>query len=197
VGVWTPKRWDMSIAALSQYTTPWTPKESLWIDKSKSRPVTPIAPPEIVLSQAPEPPVQSRPKRRPPSRRIMRHLLRARADAVKAIVSFIDQLEKADGKMIRASSHLARTYGGRIDDFNAATGLGNLGEEDPPIEPRGWRSAKEVVAFLRQRGAKLASLEQGIEGDWAALSSDGEGDSPAYESGPESDIVWVPSGSSK
>ena len=48
---------------------------------------------------------------------------------------------------------------------------GGLG---PAPVPTGWRSAHEVVAFLRARGAKVASLVRSVEGEWAALNSDGE-----------------------
>ena len=36
----------------------------------------------------------------------------------------------------------------------------------------GWRTAKEVVGFLRKRGAKIPMLGRRIEGEWAALSPD-------------------------
>lgn len=56
-------------------------------------------------------------------------------------------------------------------------------------EPLGWRSAREVLAFLRQRGAKISGLERRVEGDWAAVSSDGEG---TENEGSKEDLVWVP-----
>lgn len=42
-----------------------------------------------------------------------------------------------------------------------------------PTEPVGWRRATEMISFLKQKGAKVASLSQGHEAEWAALSSDG------------------------
>jgi hypothetical protein len=45
--------------------------------------------------------------------------------------------------------------------------------ESLPV-PVGWRRAREVVSYLRRHGAKIAALERGIEGEWAALNSDGD-----------------------
>ncbi|KII92721.1 hypothetical protein PLICRDRAFT_696028 [Plicaturopsis crispa FD-325 SS-3] len=192
LGVWAPKRWELSIAALSQYTTPLKPNPSPWIDRPLAKASASAA--DALPPTQEEPPVKTRPKRRPPSRRIMRHVLRARAEAVRALASFFDQLEKApDGKRVRASAHLARAFGGTLDEVDALADVD--GAVKPPPVPEGWRSAQEVVAFLKKRGAKIASLEQGIEGvegEWAALSSDGEMTSPADDSEKEDDIVWVP-----
>jgi glycerol-3-phosphate O-acyltransferase / dihydroxyacetone phosphate acyltransferase len=77
IGVWVPKRWDLSLAALSQYTTPRIPPANPWID----RPLKAAA--AVVPAAVEEPPVQAPPNRKPPPpRRMMRHVLRARAEAV-------------------------------------------------------------------------------------------------------------------
>ncbi|KAK0475577.1 hypothetical protein IW261DRAFT_1567977 [Armillaria novae-zelandiae] len=176
VGVWAPKGMDLSLAALSQYTTPVLPKENPWIDRPNSStpepsttPTTPGNVPTMLpgpsdLLTSNEPPVRSRRKRRPPTRRIMRHVLRARVEAVKALAVFFDQLERVGmGKKVKASRHLARIYG-----FEEG------GE--------GWRSATEVVRFLRAKGAKIPSVSYvPTEEDWMALSSDGEGASTPIE----------------
>ncbi|KAK0505265.1 hypothetical protein EDD18DRAFT_1061095 [Armillaria luteobubalina] len=176
VGVWAPKGMDLSLAALSQYTTPALPKENPWIDKPNSStpepsttPTTPGNVPTVLpgpsdLLTSNEPPVRSRRKRRPPTRRIMRHVLRARVEAVKALAVFFDQLERVGtGKKVKASRHLARIYG-----FEEG------GE--------GWRGATEVVRFLRAKGAKIPSVSYvPTEEDWMALSSDGEGTSTPIE----------------
>ncbi|KAI0708950.1 glycerol-3-phosphate-acyltransferase [Cerioporus squamosus] len=210
VGVWAPKRWDMSLNALAQYTVPRIPPENPWIDRSKvkakSRPVTPATssaalpasspePSSPSKSSSPTPPSPSGKRRRPPSRRLIRHVLRARVEAAKALASLFLQLERApDDKRVRASVHLARAYGGQVEPLgeNHATEEG----VEPNPEPVGWRSAREVVAFLRARGAKFRELESPVEGDWAALS-DGEGegyDSEAVSSSREDDIAWVAPG---
>ncbi|KAH9932642.1 glycerol-3-phosphate-acyltransferase [Fomitopsis serialis] len=194
VGVWIPKKWDLSLNALAQYTVPSLPAENEWIDRSK---VTPRKTP------ASEPPVNgsstrassSRKRRRPPTRRLIRHVLRARVEAAKALASLFEQLEKgsgSDGKRVAASAHLAHAHGGGVDphphpDLSTAEGVEAL------MEPIGWRYAREVVSFLRKRGARIAQLEERVEGDWAALSSEGEQDSDVVTTdGERSDLVFVP-----
>jgi glycerol-3-phosphate O-acyltransferase/dihydroxyacetone phosphate acyltransferase len=193
------------MAALSQYTTPQKPKENPWIDKPK-----PNTPPNIETesttkpepspesnvsalgpTEIEEPPVQARPKRRPPSRRIMRHVLRARAEAVRALAGFFEQLEKesvAGEKRVRASVHLVRAYGGWVD---GKAWQGRRQETGDAVEseagPQGWRSAAEVLGFLRARGAKIPSLEGRIEGEWAALSSEEPVSPEEGEAGAEKD----------
>jgi hypothetical protein len=61
-------------------------------------------------------------------------------------------------------------------------------EVDSPVE--GWRDVHEVVQFLKKRGAKIPSL--GPE-EWAALSTEGEGDYPLTDE--TEPIGWVPSSS--
>jgi glycerol-3-phosphate O-acyltransferase/dihydroxyacetone phosphate acyltransferase len=189
LGVWAPKRWDLSLAALSQYTTPLVPKANEWIDHPN---VT-----EPSIAQIDEPPVQSRPKRRPPSRRIMRHILRARAEAARALASFFEQLDMApEGKRVQSSVHLAKRFGGWVEkrhvDHKTKDGV------EQEVQLQGWRSAQEVISFLKKRGAKIARLELPVTGAWAALGSDndlaaGSEDSDAGGD-KDDDIVFVPSG---
>ncbi|KAF8993678.1 glycerol-3-phosphate-acyltransferase [Cyathus striatus] len=191
VGVWMPKRWELSISALSPYTTPRVPPENPWIDKAKknvsmtetdstdtanpSHVVRPSSPTDLNLQR--EPPVKTRPMRRPPSGRIVRHVLRARVEAVKALAVFFEQLEEGGAKKkVKASVHLARLLGGDV--------IGSEGEAE------GWRYGREVIEFLRKRGAKIPRLSQAPqESEWAALSSEGEG----YTTGEEKEEpVWIP-----
>ena len=60
-----------------------------------------------------------------------------------------------------------------------------------PEEPAGWRSAGEVLTFLRTRGAKFGGLQKKVEGEWAAVSSEGEGTEMDSTAGSGEDIVWV------
>ena len=88
--------------------------------------------------------------------------------------------------------HLAQAFGGYIETPSEPSRETSGGVETVP-EPQGWRSAREVVAFLRSRGAKFRALEARVEGDWAALSSEGEGyDSEGVSMLERDDIVWVP-----
>ncbi|KIJ18508.1 hypothetical protein PAXINDRAFT_167112 [Paxillus involutus ATCC 200175] len=185
VGVWAPQRWDLPLAALSQYTTPQIPAESPWIDKNRSS--TPDLP-----AQASEPPVVLK-RKRPASRRIMRHVLRARGEAVRALASFFAALEVAgEDKKVVASVHLARRFGWVDEVKMVGDGQGD------EVEMKGYRRAREVISFLRLRGAKVATLGREIEGDWAGvLSSEEEGTPAGSEKGEgdnEEDLVWVPSG---
>lgn len=115
----------------------------------------------------------------------MRHVLRARVEAVKALAGFFAQLERADaGKKVKASVHLAALYGVVV---KPQEGLEDM--DGNPLEPQGLRTSREVVEFLRKRGAKIPTLVGGeIEGEWAALSSEGEL-STAEE---KEELVWVP-----
>ncbi|KAJ7933930.1 hypothetical protein B0H13DRAFT_1952564 [Mycena leptocephala] len=189
IGVWGPKRWDLSLTALAPYTTPVFPKESEFITKPTASALglpklaPPILPPTPQLGPA-EPPVQTRPKRRPPSRRIMRHVLRARVEAVKALAEFFEQLRMQSahnrtrgGMRVKASVHLARLYGGIEVAAPKAEGEDAMLVSEEQQDGEGWREASEVIAFLTKRGAKIPHLSHvQVEGEWAALSSDAEGD---------------------
>nr|VWP02489.1 N/A [Ganoderma boninense] len=219
VGVWAPKRWDLSLSAVAQYTVPRVPPENPWIDRNKvkvkSRAATPSPSPSptapsaststsnstsaSTLANATAGPSSgtgsgagpaSGMRRRPPSRRLIRHVLRARVEAAKALASLFTQLERSpEGKRVCAAMHLARAFGGGVDTRGPA-----LEPESPDAvpEPQGWRHAREVVAFLRARGARFRSLEAPVEGDWAALSSDGD-ESEGVSTSEKDGIVWVPS----
>ncbi|KAH9988453.1 hypothetical protein BJV74DRAFT_885341 [Russula compacta] len=123
---------------------------------------------------AEEPPVSLQPyrARRPRSGRVMRHVLRARAEASRSLASCLAQLEVGPAdRRVQASVHLARIYGGVESTAGPSDTRGVV--ESPPA-PVGWRRAREVVSYLRARGAKIAALERGIEVEWAALNSDGD-----------------------
>ncbi|KAI0644683.1 glycerol-3-phosphate-acyltransferase [Trametes meyenii] len=213
LGVWAPKKWDLSLSAVAQYTVPRIPPENPWIDrskaKSKSRPTTPgpqrssgstsgsgsDSPDSPPTASTPRPPSSGGKRRRPPTRRVIRHVLRARVEAAKALASLFAQLERApDNKRVCAAAHLARAFGGTVDKPRPRLEGERETQEgaEGVVELAGWRGAREVVAFLRARGAKITSLRDRVEGDWAALSSDGEGyDSDATPSGKDQ-LQWVP-----
>jgi hypothetical protein len=76
---------------------------------------------------------------------------------------------------VQARVHLARLYGGvdppavKVEGADPYTML--------EAEGQGWREASEVIAFLNKRGAKIPLMRHvQIEGEWAALSSDADGD---------------------
>ena len=122
----------------------------------------------------------------------MRHVLRARAEAVRAIASFFAALDaENDEKDVLASVHLARQFG-RVEEIRTKR-EGEQGFDNEMMETKGYRRAKEVSAFLRARGAKIPALElEEIEGDWA-LSSEDESTSIQSDKGEGDDeLVWVP-----
>ena len=209
VGVWAPKRSDLSLAALKQFTVPKTPPESQWIDKKKvKQPLTPGLPatslpanPEKPISESSSGPTEKvakskATKRRMPTRRLVRHVLRARAQAVHALAAFLAELEHSPrGQHIFASKDLAAKYGGfnEVDVVSPDHVEANGNYEKQRL---GWREAHEVLVFLRDRGARIATLEAQIAKDyWAATASpfsdaEEEGETE-YSSGNE-DLVWVP-----
>ncbi|OSX65691.1 hypothetical protein POSPLADRAFT_1052363 [Postia placenta MAD-698-R-SB12] len=202
VGLWIPKRWDLSINALSQYTIPRVPPENEWVDRSRvkprrtsSAPVSGTSTPTGSQPTALVPKLQ-RERRRPPTRRLIRHVLRARVEAAKALASLFSQLDRgpgAESTRVCASAHLARAFGGQVEEAP-------MQDTDEGVEALfeliGWRSAREVVAYLRARGARIAALEERVKADWAAVSSEGEGDSDAVigDAEKDEDLVWVPTG---
>jgi glycerol-3-phosphate O-acyltransferase/dihydroxyacetone phosphate acyltransferase len=65
-------------------------------------------------------------------------------------------------------------YNGATESFVLKAEPVMYNGEQAQVSPHGWRYAKEVVAFLREKGGKITSLDRGVEGQWAALS-EGEG----------------------
>ncbi|KAI0293227.1 glycerol-3-phosphate-acyltransferase [Russula brevipes] len=166
IGVWAPKKWEYSLTALAQYTATPIPPTNEWVTGNTKT--------STAGGIATEPPVSPQPyrARRPRSGRVMRHVLRARAEASRLLASYIGQLEAGPpDKRVRASAHLARVYGGVESPAGTLDPSGTV--ESLPV-PVGWRHAREVVSYLRRHGAKVAALERGIEVEWAALNSDGD-----------------------
>jgi glycerol-3-phosphate O-acyltransferase/dihydroxyacetone phosphate acyltransferase len=125
----------------------------------------------------------------------MRHLLRARGDAVKALAECFATLQASeDGKAVNASIHLAQRFGW-VEEIPLTSSSDEPNDEVPNL--KGYRQAREVIAFLRARGAKVATLDRKIEGDWVgALGSEEEGTAGESDKGDEEDLVWVASGTS-
>ena len=205
VGVWAPKRSELSLTALKQFTVPKTPPESQWIDKKKVKePVTPGLPTPVKPvttsvsdSGTPADPLTNGTKTKPtkhrmPTRRLVRHVLRARARAVHALSAFLTELEHSPkGQHVFSSKDLAIKYGGFPEVANETPETDN--QEKHLV---GWREAHEVLVFLRDRGARIATLESQIAKDyWAATASpfsDGEEEGETEYSSGNEELVWVP-----
>jgi len=54
----------------------------------------------------------------------------------------------------------------------------------------GWRDAREAVRFLRKKGVRISEVDDGVEGEWAAASSEGEGDTQ-HDGDNDENVVWV------
>ena len=91
--------------------------------------------------------------------------------AADSIASSVSTLGKSNGN----GNGLAKGLG--LNTNAEASNGGIMVDADIYERTPGWRYAKEVVAYLREKGAKITSLnEYGV--DWSALVSDNEGDSP-------------------
>lgn len=176
IGVWGPKRWDLSGSAVEPWTKPRERPPNQWLQPTQKTDDAPKAtPPSPVLKK----------KKRPASRSLIRHVLRARLDATRALATYLEELQRLH-RMVPASQYVpGLDQGTRVlvdkvhGDSNAATGLA-----------ASKRSAVAAIAYLRSKGAKIAQLSNRDTTDWAALSSDGEPETP-YDDRSE-ELVWVP-----
>jgi hypothetical protein len=100
-----------------------------------------------------------------PSRVLVRHVLRMRVQAAREIAATFLELEEADAT-VKSSFWLAERYGGDIVSADPSVPVA----EYERGWPQGTREAREVVAFLRGRGARLESPSTGEE-HWAGVTS--------------------------
>ncbi|CUA66700.1 hypothetical protein RSOLAG22IIIB_00145 [Rhizoctonia solani] len=177
IGVWGPKRWDLSGTAVEPWTKPREPPANEWLNPSPkdSKPPAETKPAETggVAAVKPTP---SRPGKRPASRGLIRHVLRARLHASRALANYLEELQRSD-RLLPATERI----------FELDVGL-SAKLDDEEVLPR--RHALAVIDFLRSKGAKIAQLNHKDSSDWAALSSDGEFDTPREERSDE--LTWVP-----
>lgn len=101
-----------------------------------------------------------------PSRLLVRHVLRQRVEAARDLGRTLLELE-ADDTKVKASFWLAERYGG--DVLPPSSIPESLGEYERDW-PQGVRSSREVVPFLRGRGARLGSASS--DEYWAEKSVD-------------------------
>jgi len=107
VGVWVPKRWDVSLHVLSQCMALERPPENPWIERTGK--VSDSEGSDGMVSGV----CKGKRVRRPPSRRLVRHVLRARVEAVSALGAFLREVEMGEeGGIIEK----LRGKGGRIDE---------------------------------------------------------------------------------
>jgi hypothetical protein len=144
IGVWLPRRFEYSLSSFLASSATFAP------DPPKVAGLPPQTPPEKY----------SRPQRLP-SRVLVRHVLRTRVEAARELASVFFELEEKDPQ-VSASFWMASRYGGEVDREEAA-----LKKWDTPF-PKGVRGGREVVAFLREKGARLGLARDATH--WAASS---------------------------
>ncbi|CAE6366655.1 unnamed protein product [Rhizoctonia solani] len=177
IGVWGPTRWDLSGTAVEPWTKPREPPASEWVKSSATDSKQPAAETKPATGGAAiVKPTPSRPQARPASRGLIRHVLRARLHASRALASYLEELQHSD-RLLPAAQRILEL------DVGLSAKLG----EDEAL-PR--RHALAVIDYLRGKGAKIAQLSHKDSSDWAALSSDGEFDTPREERSDE--LTWVP-----
>ncbi|KAF8739720.1 Phosphate acyltransferase, partial [Rhizoctonia solani] len=189
IGVWGPRSWDLSRAAVEPWTKPRERPANEWImpaSADTNLPVTKVKQDEAggVPKVVPPKPTSNHPKgkKRPASRGLIRHVLRARLHASRALASYFEELQRSDS-LLPATQRVAHL------DVGLSSKLGD-GEDIPR------RHAHAVINYLRGKGAKISQLSHDDSSDWAALNSDGEFDTP-YEERSEDTLTWVPPQSSR
>lgn len=152
IGVWTPQRFEMSLQQFKDKAASFAPD-----------------PPKI----AGLPPTAEREKyRKPqhlPSRILVRNVLRTRLEAARQLASVLYELEEKDIQL-SASFWLASEHGGEV--LKASKEQEELGEWERPLA-EGRRGGREVVGYLRSKGARLRLSK--MQSHWAAATSGDEG----------------------
>ncbi|KAG9096597.1 hypothetical protein FS749_008147 [Ceratobasidium sp. UAMH 11750] len=176
IGVWGPKRWDLSRTAVEPWTKPRERPLNEWIQPAQK--------PDETAQPTPAPSPSPKRKKRPASRSLIRHVLRARLNASRALASYLEELQRSD-RLILATQHVPGLDDGARVPVNMTPGDSNadvsLGSSK--------RSALAATAYLRSKGAKITQLSARDTSDWAALSSDGEAETPFDDR--SEDLVWV------
>ncbi|WWC91816.1 uncharacterized protein L201_006763 [Kwoniella dendrophila CBS 6074] len=151
IGIWTPRKSEFPLPSFLESYKSFAPD-----------------PPKIAgLPPSTEPEKYVKPKKLP-SRVLVKHVLRTRLQAAKELARVLLQIESKD-QQINSSFWLAEEFGGEV--LKPSKEEENLNEWEREL-PKGRRNGKEVIQFLRQRGARLGVLKSD-EGHWVS-SSGGE-----------------------
>ncbi len=148
IGIWIPRRFDMPLPSFLASSSLFAP------DPPKVAGLPPATPPEKYV----------KPKRLP-SRILVRHVLRIRLEAARELASLLLELEEQDAQ-INASFWLAED-GGEV--LKVSKEDEEMADWERPLA-RGVRGGKEVVGYLRSRGARLVGAR--VDDHWAASSGD-------------------------
>ncbi|WVQ66895.1 uncharacterized protein L199_005086 [Kwoniella botswanensis] len=158
IGIWTPRTSEFPLPSFLESYKSFAP------DPPKVAGLPPTTKPEKYV----------KPKKLP-SRVLVKHVLRTRLEAAKQLAKVLLELEARD-EQVNASFWLAEEFSGQV--LEVPEDEKGLNEWERNL-PRARRSGKEVVGFLRGRGARLG-INRDEEGHWVG-SSGGEGE-------PESDV---------
>jgi glycerol-3-phosphate O-acyltransferase/dihydroxyacetone phosphate acyltransferase len=172
IGIWLPKSFEMSLPNFLAKSTVYAP------DPPKVAGLPPQTAPEKYV----RPP-------RLPSRILVRHVLRTRIEAARELAKVLLELESEDAQ-VNASFWLAERFGGEVVKQSQGDEDEGIKEWERPLA-KGLRSGKEVVEYLREKGARLGGSQsesgKGLartDSHWAARSDD-EGFKTGEESQPE------------
>ena len=200
------------------------PEVEATLNRSTSSPAVPTLA-TMYKEDQPEKEIKNRRLRRPPSRRLVRHVLRVRAESMRHLAAYLLSLDR-EGVRVPASLHMVKIFGGGVQppESTVATSeasydkVGGGGQMEakgmqggveirPSQEGGGWRDGREVIKYLCSRdGNKVKELfiryargsgtTRGTgadsEGEWAALSSEGEDDAASPRPEEEEQMTWVP-----
>jgi glycerol-3-phosphate O-acyltransferase/dihydroxyacetone phosphate acyltransferase len=165
VGVWAPKRREMPLTKLASLLPASSAPEGAtkdayaWKKRGTEQEVK-----EADIAKTAR-------RKRIPTRRFIRHVLRTRVAAARALDDFLAELEEGDYR-INARPWLveAAPYGGEAAQAEQQS-MADEGKDAVDRLPMGTRAGSEVVEFLRQRGAHIVHSST-AEGGWGALSGD-------------------------
>jgi glycerol-3-phosphate O-acyltransferase/dihydroxyacetone phosphate acyltransferase len=172
VGVWTPKRRERPIDSLKSFlpesATPVgaTPHGSVEAWQKGGMPV------KDVIKAAK---LAQKKRKRLPTRRLIKHVLRTRVKAAQALEALLSSIGQ-DETRINARPWLAQAaeFGGDFDEETVHIGNSVHGKEAVDEEPMGTRAGAEVVQFLRKSGAKIVPGNHDLD-VWAGAQSEYEG----------------------
>lgn len=152
IGVWLPRRLEMPLPAFLASSTQFAPD-----------------PPKIAgLQPSQEKEKWVKPKK-VPSRFLVRNVLHVRIEAAKELAAVLLEVEDKD-EQVNSSFWLAQRYGGEV--LKASKEDEELVDWERPL-PKGVRSGREVIQFLREKGARLGR-NANVQDHWAAASSGDE-----------------------
>ncbi|KAJ9115588.1 hypothetical protein QFC20_000913 [Naganishia adeliensis] len=164
VGVWAPKRRELPLAKLATILPDTSAPEGATKDAYawKTRGTDQEVKDETAKTEQ---------RKRFPTRRLIKHVLRTRVAAARSLEAFLAELEEGEYR-INARPWLVELapYGGEAAQAEQQSTAGE-GKDAVDRFPMGTRSGEEVVDFLRQRGARILPSASEHNG-WDALSGD-------------------------